>query len=133
MTSFDFLGSRGKGFGDSPTLDANRHCLFLALPARSERVIALATIYWPTFTGLEGHLSIFATLGTDYRVHLPPRPRAVATISVTPGFPGLAALRTALWLVSVAFRSKKLLLPGSEGERLVFKSHWMTSLFKILR
>ncbi len=118
-------------------LSSNLHYLSSVLITKSERIIAIATIYWPTFTGLERYFGILATLGTYYRKHLPPGPGAVVTIPVTPCLPGLTALRTALGLVSIAFRSKELLLPSTEGEgsptigtleRLAFKSHWMTSL-----
>jgi hypothetical protein len=56
-------------------------------------------------------------------------------------FPGFSALRTTLGLVGKTFGRKKPLLLGSKGEdrttngtldRLVLKTHWMTSLFQYL-
>ena len=54
----------------------------LALSAQFGLTVALATVHRPALAGLEWYFGLFATLGTYYGVHLPPRPVAVATISV---------------------------------------------------
>jgi hypothetical protein len=108
----------------------------LALPAQFDFVVALATIYRSTFTGLERYLGLLTTLGTCYRKHLAPGPIAVAIIPVTLCFPGFTAGGTTLGLVSIAFRLEELLLLGTKGEvsptirtleLFVLKTHWMTS------
>ena len=54
--------------------------------------------------------------------------------------PGLSALTTTAGLVGQAFGGKELLFPGGKSEgsptigtlnRLILKTHWMTSFFKI--
>ena len=52
-----------------------------ALFVQPNLIVALTTIYWSTFTGLEWHFGFLTTLGAYYREHLPLCP--VATISVT--------------------------------------------------
>jgi len=53
-------------------------------------IVALTTIHWSTFTGLERDFGIFAALGTYCGEHLAPGPIAVAIVSVTLCLPRLA-------------------------------------------
>lgn len=67
-------------------------CVFrfkLMLSVQSGLSVAVATINWSSFAGLERHFGFFAALGTYHGVHLPRGP--VAAISVTLCFPGFTA------------------------------------------
>ena len=108
----------------------------LALPTHSGFIVAIATIYWSTFTGLERYFGVFATLGAHCGECLPLGPVAVATIAVTLCLSCLAAWETSLRLINIALRREELLLLSTEGEgsptigtldRLVQKTHRMTS------
>jgi len=57
--------------------------LKLALLVHSNFIVALATIYRSTFTGLERYLGLLTTLGACYREHLASGLVAVAIIPVT--------------------------------------------------
>jgi len=107
-----------------------------ALSTQSDLIVAIATIYRSTFAGLERHFGVFATLSAYCGEHLPPRPVAVATISVTLCLPCLAAWETALRLVSVALGREEFLFLSAESEgsptvgaldRFVLKTQRMTS------
>ncbi len=108
----------------------------LALFAQSDLIVALTTIHRSTFTGLERYFGLFATLGAYCGEHLPRGPVSVATITITLGFPGLAACGTALGLVSKAFGLEEFLFLSGKGEssatvgtleRLILETHRMTS------
>ena len=106
------------------------------LSTQSHFTVAIATIDRSTIPRLKRYFSIFAALGACCREHLASEPVAVATISVSLCLPCLAAWGTALGLISVALRLKKVLFLSAESEgsptigtldRLVLKTHWMTS------
>ena len=108
------------------------------LSTDSDFTVAIAAVHRSVAARFEGYFGVFATLGTYRREHLAlgPVAIAVATVSVLLCFPCLAALGATFGLVSVAFGVKKLLLSGVKGEgssaigtleRLVLKTHWMTS------
>ena len=110
----------------------------LTLSTHFDLTVAIATVHRSTATRFEGYFGVFTALGTYRREHLAlgPIAVAVATISILLCFPCLAALGATLGLVGVAFGVKKLLFSGVEGEdspaigtleRLVLKTHWMTS------
>jgi hypothetical protein len=108
----------------------------ITLSVRSNLVVALATIYRSAFSRLERDFGFLTALGARRREHLTSGPVAVAIITVTLGFPGLAAGGTALGLIGVALGLEELLFLGAEGELgstvgagelLVLKTHWMTS------
>jgi len=101
----------------------------------SDFTVAIATVNRPITTRFKGDFGVLAAFGTRHRKHLASGPVAA---SVTLCFPCLAALRTALWLVNIAFGLEKLLFLNAESEgcptigaleRLVLKTHWMTSFF----
>jgi hypothetical protein len=107
-----------------------------ALSAGSNFTVAIATVHRFITTGFKGYLGILAALGTFYREHLPRRSVARALVSITLCFSCLATGRAALGLIGIAFGLEKLLLFSAEGEgspaigtleRLLFKTHWMTS------
>ena len=98
--------------------------------------VTVAAIYRSAFAGLERDFSVLATLSTYCREHLPLRPVAITTISIAFALSGLAACGTALRLVSKAFGLEEFLFLGAERkgssaigtlEKLVLKTHWMTS------
>jgi len=109
----------------------------LTLSTRSDFAVAIATVNRPVTARFEGYFGILATLGAYHGKHLAwGSIAAVATVSVLPCFPCLAAFGTALWLISIALRLEKLLVLNAEGEcsptigaleRLVLKTHWITS------
>jgi hypothetical protein len=78
--------------------------------------IAIATIHWSTFTWLERYFGVFATLGANCREHLTSGTVAIATVSVTLGFPGFATWRTALRLISIASGLEEFLFFRAESE-----------------
>jgi len=63
----------------------------LSLSVQSDFIVALTTIHWSAFTGLERYLGVFATLGAYCGEHLASGPVAVTTISVSLCLPCLAA------------------------------------------
>jgi len=75
-------------------------------------VETLAAINRSAFTGFKRYFRLFATFGTNGRVHL-----AGFTATHALGFPVLAASRATLWFVSIAFGLEELLFGSSEGER----------------
>ncbi len=79
--------------------------------------VAVSAVDRSASSRLEGHFSLLAALGTDYREHLSPG-RAVArrTVAVALGFPERAARCSALGIVGVASLGKQLLFAGTEGE-----------------
>ena len=88
----------------------------LNLPAHSGFIVALAAVNRSAFARLKRHLGILATLGAYCGEHLA-RPVAVAaTRAITLCLSCLAASRTPLGLVGVAFRLKELLLLGTKGK-----------------
>ena len=89
----------------------------LALPARSDPVVAIATVHWFVAAGFKGYLSILAALGTCCREHLPLGSVARATAAITLCFSCLAAGGAALGLISIALRMEELLVFSAEGER----------------
>jgi hypothetical protein len=108
----------------------------LRLSAHSDFVVAVATIYWSAFAGLERYFGFPATLGAHRWEHLASEPVAVALISVALRLPCLAACRTALGLISIALRGEELLFLSTEYEGgatigtlkgLVLEAHGMTS------
>jgi hypothetical protein len=107
-----------------------------ALSADSDFTIAIATVHRFVTSGFKGYLGILAALGTFYREHLPLGSVTRATVSITLCFSCLAARGAAPGLIGIAFRLEKLLLLSAEGkgspaigtlDRLVLKTHWMTS------
>jgi hypothetical protein len=115
------------------------HQIRPALSADCDFAVTIATIDRPAITRLKRYFGVFAAVGACCRKHLAWGPVAVATVSVSLCLPCLAAWGTALWLISIAPRFKKLLFPGAEGEgsptigtleRLVLKTHWMTSFLR---
>jgi hypothetical protein len=110
-----------------------------ALSAGSNFTVAIATVHRFITAGFKWYLGILAALSAFYREHLPLRPVARATVSITLCFPRLATGRAALGLIGIALGLEKLLLFSTEGEgapaigtleRLVLKTHWMTSSLK---
>ena len=106
------------------------------LSGRSGLTVAVAAVYRSAFAGLERDFGIFTTLGAYCGEHLPRGPVSVATITITLGFPGLAACGTALGLVSKAFGLEEFLFLSGKGEgsatvgtleRLILETHRMTS------
>jgi hypothetical protein len=85
----------------------------LAVAVSSSSAKAVATIDRLVTTGLEGYLGLGATLGTDYRVHLPG-----TLVVVTPllGSTSLPTGGTALRLVGIALRGEELLFTHGKGE-----------------
>ncbi len=115
------------------------HQIIPALSTQSDFTVAIATIDRPAITRLKRYFGVFAAVGAYCRKHLASEPVAVATIFVSLCLPCLTAWGTALGLISIAPRFKKLLFPGAEGEgsptigtleRLVLKTHWMTSFLR---
>jgi hypothetical protein len=107
-----------------------------ALSAGSGFTVAIATVHRPVPARFKRHFGILTALGTFYRKHLTPLSIARATVSVALCFPCLAARGTALGLIGVALRLEELLVLSAEGkgspaigtlDRLVLKTHWMTS------
>ena len=105
----------------------------LAFLVCSDLAVAITAVYWSTLAGLEGHLGLFAALGTYRREHLP---RTPAIIAIAVASAGLAAGGTALRLIGVALGGKELLFPSSKNEIcptiraldcFVLERHWMTS------
>ena len=104
----------------------------LALSIESDFTVALATIHRLITARFKGYFGVFAALGAYCRKHLAWGPVAVATISVSLCLPCLATRGTALGLISIALRLKKLLFLSAESEgsptigtldRLVLKTH----------
>ncbi len=87
-----------------------------ALSADFDFTVAIATVHRFVTTGFKGYLSILAALGAFCREHLPLGSVARAAVSITLGFPCLAAGRAALGLIGVALSPEELLLFGAEGE-----------------
>lgn len=77
--------------------------------------ITLIAVHRFTLAGLKGYLSLFATLATYRGEHLA-RTSAGTTIAIAITPAALAACGTTLRLISVALRSKELLLTGGEAE-----------------
>jgi len=105
--------------------------------ADSDFTVAIATVHRLITTRFKGYLGILAALGAFCREHLPLGSIARATVSITLCFSCLATGGTALWLIGVASGLEKLLLFSAEGkgspaigtlDRLILKTHWMTSL-----
>ena len=55
----------------------------LALSTQADLIVAIATIYWSAFAGLERYFGLFATLGAYCGEHLPLGPVAIATATAT--------------------------------------------------
>ena len=112
-----------------------------ALLAGSGFTVTIATVYWLVPARFKRYLGILAALGTFYREHLPLGSVTRATVSITLCFSCLAARGAAPGLIGIAFRLEKLLLLSAEGkgspaigtlDRLVLKTHWMTSFLLIV-
>ena len=110
--------------------------LKLALSADSDFTVAIATVHRSTTAGFKGYLGIFATLGAYCREHLALGSVTRAIIPMALCFPCLATRGATLGLIGVASGLEKLLLFNAEGkgspairtlERLILKTHWMTS------
>jgi hypothetical protein len=95
--------------------------------------VTIAAVNWLITVWLKRDFGTFTALGTGRREHL--ARGSVTTVGVTLQFPGPAAIRTALRLVGVAFRTEKLLVFSAESESnsaigalngLVLKTHLMT-------
>ena len=89
------------------------------------------TLDWP----LPLYLLVFSTQHCFAGVAGPATGRATTLLSL-----GFSALRTTPGLVGKTLRRKELLFPGTKSERrstigtldrLVLKTHWMTSFFKV--
>ncbi len=102
---------------------------------RSNRTVALATIYRSVLARLEWHFSINATCGTYGGIHLPAGTKAPLSASAFQLF-CCAAVWATLGIVSEAFTGEELLLIGSKGKGSrtintpqisVNETHWMTS------
>jgi len=109
------------------------------LIAHSDFTIAVATVNRSVAAWFKGYFGAFTTLGTYRGEHL--TSGTVIAASVTFRFPCLAAFRTALGLINIALRLEKFLFLSAESEsgstvgaleRLVLKTHWMTSSLDIL-
>src|SRR4030042_5737448 len=107
-----------------------------ALSAGSDFTVAIATVHRLVTAGFKRYLGILAALGAFYREHLTTLSIARAAVSVALCFPCLAARGAALGLIGVALRLEELLVLSAEGkgspaigtlDRLVLKTHWMTS------
>ncbi len=98
--------------------------------------VAVAAVHWSSVSGLERYLGVFATRGTDSRMHFSLPLRAVAIPATTRTtallFIGSSAVRTTLGLVGEPLGSEELLLASVKGETcaavyalegLVFVSH----------
>jgi len=106
----------------------------LALSAHSDFAVAITAVYRSVTARFKGYFGILATLGACHGEHL--TPSSVAAVAVTLCLPCLAAFGTALGLISIASGLEKLLVLNAESEssptigaleRLVLKTHWMTS------
>jgi hypothetical protein len=106
------------------------------LSAGSDFTVAIATVHRSVTAGFKGYLGILTALGTFCREHLPLGSVARATVSITLCFPRLATGGATLGLIGITFGSEEFLLLSAEGkgspaigtlERLVLKTHWMTS------
>jgi len=87
----------------------------LYLSAGASLTVAIATVDGLVTAGLEGDFGGLAALRAGGGEHL--TGGAVRRAAAGTGrFPGLAALRTALGLVSVAFGLEELLVRGAEYE-----------------
>jgi len=92
---------------------------FLSASLAPDFSVTVTAVHRSPFSGLEGHLRLFATRGANSVIHFP-LPLTVAipgTIRTTALlFSGLSALRAALGLISEALVSEELLLLSSKGE-----------------
>ena len=100
----------------------------------SDFSVAIATVHWPVTARFKRYFGVLAALGACRGKHL--ASGSVAAVSVTLWLLCLAARGTALWLISIASGLEKLLLLNAESEgsptigtleRLVLKTHWMSS------
>ena len=113
------------------------------LSARSYFTVAVTAIHWSVFAWLKRDFRILTTLGTNRGEHLTRRPITVSTASVALWLPCFTARGTTFWLISIAFGLEKLLFLNAKRkgsptigtlERLLFKTHWMTSsLYYLVR
>ena len=106
----------------------------LRLTARSYFTVTIATVNRPITARLEGYLRVLTTLGAYRREHL-----AAGTVVATSGalcLPCLAAFGTALGFISKTLGLQEFLFLSAEVEgspaigaleRLILKTHWMTS------
>ena len=110
------------------------------LATQSDFTEVAAVISQPAIGKGKRHFGVFAALGACGRRRLAWEPVAVATTSMLLCLPRLSARGTALGLISIALGLKELLFPSGEAEvsptigtlnRLVLKTHWMTSFFNI--
>ena len=104
------------------------------LTTRSDFSVAITTVHWFITARFKRYFGVFATLGECCGKHL--ALGSVTAVSVAFWLPCLAARRTALGLISIAFGLEKLLFLSVESkgsptigtlDRFVLKTHWMTS------
>ena len=116
-----------------------------SLSGRSVFSVAITTVNRLITAWFKRYFGIFATIGTCHRKHLASGPVAAGTAVIAATaplrLPCLAARGTAFWLINIAFGLEKLLFLSAESEgsptigtleRLVLKTHWITSSLLIV-
>ena len=108
----------------------------LALPAHSDRTLVITMIHRSAFTRLRRYFRVFPTQGVEGANHSSLGTVAVVSTVRTLRLVGSAACGATFRLIGKAFRLVELLFPSVENEgsptigtsdRLVLKTHWMTS------
>tara|TARA_B100000315_G_C14268778_1_gene447672 strand:- start:240 stop:545 length:306 start_codon:yes stop_codon:yes gene_type:complete len=83
------------------------------LPTKSKFTVAITAVNRPITARFKRYFGVLAALATSHGEHLA---SGHETASETLCLPCLAALRTALWLINIAFGLEKLLFLNAESE-----------------